>query len=139
MLPLRSVHTVTAIAHITHYGRERLVVKIDDCLYQAGEDLEAKVDQLKADYLVRIDKVAANRSTRIKYAKCTIFKKGDWSAMVDYTKMPMMRDFDGTHCVIDVRTVEIKGQKRKLALMDSSEVYRLKKSKFEESVKPGYY
>jgi hypothetical protein len=48
---------------------------------------------------------------------------------------------DGETCVLDVRTVEIKGQKRKLLLTDRGDgavVYKLKKSKLEEDIKIGF-
>ena len=48
---------------------------------------------------------------------------------------------DGETCVLDVRTVEVKGQKRKLLLTDrgfSPVVYKLKKSKLEENIEVGF-
>ena len=48
---------------------------------------------------------------------------------------------DGETCVLDVRTVEVKGQKRKLLLTDRGDgpvVYKLKKSKLEESINVGF-
>ena len=137
--PLHSVHTVTAIGYIPHYGRERLVVQIKDIFYQAGEDLERQVGELMSEATIRIEKIGTNRSTRIKYVICSVFKNGDWLAFVDYTKTPMLTKFDGTCKIIDVRSLEIKGQKRKIALTDNGKTYRFKKSKLEESLKPGFY
>ena len=48
---------------------------------------------------------------------------------------------DGETCVLDVRSVEVKGQKRKLLLTDRGDgpvVYKLSKSKLEESIKIGF-
>ena len=48
---------------------------------------------------------------------------------------------DGETCVLDVRTVEVRGQQRKLLLTDRGDapvVYKLKKSKPEESIKVGF-
>ena len=56
--------------------------------------------------------------------------------MVDYAKTPRLSKFDKTTCVMDVRTVE--GLKRKLLLTDAGDVFKLKKSKLEESVTPGF-
>jgi hypothetical protein len=47
---------------------------------------------------------------------------------------------DGETCVLDIRTVEVKGQKRKLLLTqredgDAQKIYKLKKSKLEENIK----
>ena len=48
---------------------------------------------------------------------------------------------DGETCVLNVRTVEVKGQKRKLLLTDRGDgpvIYKLKKSKLEENIKVGF-
>ena len=45
---------------------------------------------------------------------------------------------DGTMKVIDVKEVTHKGQKRKLLLSSDGRVFKLRKSKLEQSVKPGY-
>ena len=45
-LPLGSVHTINAIGNISRYGTPRLVVTIGETIYQAGQALEEKVDQL---------------------------------------------------------------------------------------------
>ena len=50
-------------------------------------------------------------------------------------------DFDEKTCILDVRTVDAKGQKRKLFLTDRGDgpkVYKLKKSKLEENIKVGF-
>ena len=57
--------------------------------------------------------------------------------MVDYSKTPMLSKFDGSTCVLDVRSVNIKGTKRKLLLTNTGDIYKLKKSKLEEGLKPG--
>ena len=48
---------------------------------------------------------------------------------------------DGETCVLDVRTVDVKGKKRKLLLTDRGDgvvVYKLKKSKLEEDIQVGF-
>ena len=77
-------------------------------------------------------------STREKYAICGIYEFGDWTAMVEYTKIPMLRKFDGSTCMVDVKSVDIKGVKRKLLLTDNGTVYKLKISRLEETVTPGF-
>ena len=64
------------------------------------------------------------------------------SIHADYEKVKILpkEKMDGNTCVLDVRTVNVKGQKRKLILTDRGDgpiVYKLKKSKLEESVKVG--
>ena len=56
VLPIGSVHKLDAIGNITHYGTPRLVVKIGDKIYQAGQDLEEKVDQLTLNCSIKIEK-----------------------------------------------------------------------------------
>ena len=57
---------------------------------------------------------------------------------VDFAKTPMLRKRDGSTCVVDVKTIDVKGTKRKLLLTDEGVVYKMKKSKVEAHVQPGY-
>ena len=100
------------------------------------------VNQLKDLCTIKVDKVRANTSTKQKYAVCTVYEKGDWTLHADYEKVKILpkEKMDGNTCVRDVRTVNVKGQKRKLIFTDRGDgpiVYKLKKSKLEESVKVG--
>ena len=133
-----STHLVTAIGYATSYGGERLVIKIGDTIYQAGDDLEEKVDTLQANCLIKILKVRVNPTRHAKYAVCKIYEPGDWTASVEYAKTPMLSKHDGSTCVVDVRSIEVKGKKRKLLLTDEGVVYKLKRSKLEDTVKPGF-
>ena len=45
------VNTVDGWGYINHYGTERLVVSVDGQIFQAGDDLEEKVDKLKYIYV----------------------------------------------------------------------------------------
>ena len=92
--------------------------------------------------VIKIGKVQANTSRRQKYALCTLYEKGDWTVHANYEKVKILpkEKMDGNTCVLDVRTVNVKGQKRKLILTDRGDgpiVYKFKKSKLEESVKVG--
>ena len=138
ILPLGSVHKIDAIGNIVHYGTPRLVVNIDEKIYQAGQDLEEKIDLLTPDCSIKIEKIRVNQTRHVKYAVCSIYEKGDWTAMIDYIKTPMLSIFDGSTCVVDVRSVVVKGTKRKLLLTNTGNVYKLKKSKLEETIKPGF-
>ena len=138
MLPVGSVHNVEAIGNITHYGTPRLVIKIEGKIYQAGQDLEDKEAELKKDCRIKIEKVRLNISRRVKYAICKIYEKGDWTAMTNYKDTKMLSNFDGTTCIVDVQTVDVKGTKRKLLLTNTGDVYKLKKSKLEEGLKSGH-
>ena len=62
---------------------------------------------------------------------------------MDYNKVKVLtqKEMDGETCIMDVRTVDVKGQKRKLLLTDRGDgpvVYKLKKSKMEEKIKIGF-
>ena len=136
--PVGSIHQIYAIGYITHYGTPRLILQIRGKVYKAGQDLEDKVEELKKYCSVKIKKIRIDRPRRVKYALCTIYGKGDWTAMTDYTKVPMLNKFDGSTCVVDVRPVNVKGVKRKLLLTNDGHVYKLKKSKLEETISPGF-
>ena len=135
--PIGSVHQIDAIGYITHYGTPRLVLRIHGTIYQAGQDLEEKKDKIILGCSIKIEKIRNNKTRHIKYAICSIYEKGDWTAMTDYTKTPMLSKFDGSTCIVDVRTVDVKGTKRKLLLTNTGDVYKLKKSKLEQTIKPG--
>ena len=75
---------------------------------------------------------------------CSIYENGDWTAYLDYSKMEFLPDnkMDGDTYILDVRTIDVKGKKRKLLLTKRDEeeqavVYRLKKPKLEEKIKIG--
>ena len=50
----------------------------------------------------------------------------------------MLTNHDGSTCVVDVKSIDVKGKKRKLLLTDEGVVYKLKRSKLEDNVKPGF-
>ena len=138
VLPVETIYKLFAVGYITHYGTSRLVVKIEENIYQAGQDLEEKVDKLTLGCSIKIEKIRTDRDRHIKYAICSIYEKGDWTSMVDYTKTSMLSKFDGNTCIVDVRSVDVKGSKRKLLLTNAGDVYKLKKSKLEETITPGF-
>ena len=115
------------------------MLKIGDKIYQAGQDLEEKQCQLTLGCSIKIEKIRKNRTRHIKYAVCSIYEIGDWTAMTNYIETPMLSKFDGSTTVTDVRTVDVKGKKRKLLLTNTGEIYKLKKSKLEESLRPGQF
>ena len=137
-LSLGVIKKIEAIAWIAWNGKDKLLVQVDGTMYQAGLDLESKATEITGNSYVRIDKHRFNRNTRRKFAICTVIQAGQWHKLVDYAKAPLLKIQDGSTCVLDVQTVEVKGQKRKLLLTDKGEVLKLKKSKLEEAIKPGY-
>ena len=143
-LDIGSVHNVDGWGYVKHYGTERLVISISGKIYQAGENLEENVIQLKHLCKIKIEKIRLNKKRRVKYAICSIYEKGDWTAFLDYGKMEFLPNekIDGDTYILDVRTVDVKGNKRKLLLTKRDEeeqavVYRLKKPKLEEKIKIG--
>ena len=143
--PVDSVCNVEGWGYIKHYGRERLVVFVDGKVFQAGKYLEENVNQLKHLCKIRIEKVRPDKNGNVKYAVCSEFEKGDWTASVKYGNVPILpkNEMDGETCVLDVRTVEVKGQKRKLLLTQREDgnpqiIYKLKKTKLEENIKVGF-
>lgn len=138
-LKIGSLQTISAVGYDTHYGTERLLIKIGETFYQAGDDVEQNVSNLTKDCLIRLEKTRVNRNRHTKYVICSIFKKGDWSAMVDYAKTQFLTKLDGRRCIVDVKTVSVKGDKRKLVLTDKGDVFKIKKSRLEDTIEPGFY
>ena len=139
------MHNVDGWGYIKHYGTERLVVSLDGKVYQAGKYLEEKVVKLNYMCKIKIEKKRTSINRHVKYAVCSIFEKGDWTTSVEYGNVPISpkNEMDGETCVLDVREVEVKGQKRKLLLTqredgDPQIIYKLKKSKLEENIKVGF-
>ena len=127
-LPLGSTHTVTAIGYIDHYGQQKLVVKLDDGItYQGGEHLERQEEQLTKMCKIVISKTKL-LSTRKKFAVCKVVQKGDWTGLLDYEKVPLLPANKKRNAVkvLDVNSVEHKGQKRKLLLTEDGTVYKVK-------------
>ncbi len=124
-LPLGTVARVKEIGFISYYGIDRMIVLTDKGSFQAGEDLENKVGAITQDCLIKILRTKLNKSHR-KFACCDIYERKDWSVFVDYENTPIFRDFSGNNCVVDVRTVDIKGQKRKLLMLDGGDIFRRK-------------
>ena len=137
-LSVGTAHIVSAIGQATSYGGERLVVKIGDTFYQAGKDLEEKITTLQCDCIVKIEKIRVNQSRHVKYAICSVYEAGDWTAYVDYASTKILAIHDGSTCVVDVKSIDVKGKKRKLLLSDEGQVFKLKKSKLEDTIQPGY-
>lgn len=133
-LPLGSIYTVVAIGYSEHYGQQKLVVKLDDgSLYQAGPHVEENKEQLADGWRLVIHKVRLNISTRRKFAVCKIVQRGDWAGVVDYDKVSLLptRKVGGSLTwpkVLDVKSVETRGKKRKLILVEDGTVYKVRRS-----------
>ena len=59
---------------------------------------------------MKLEKTRVIPTRHVKYAIRSVYGKGDWAAMVDCVKPPMLSTFDGSTFVVDVRTVDIKGK-----------------------------
>ena len=71
----------------------------------------------------------------MQYVK--LYKKSDWSGLVDYKQVPMLSSKNKDAKVLDVKTVTHSSQKRKLVLLEDGHVYKIKKSKREDQLSPG--
>ena len=78
--------------------------------------------------------------TRKKFAVCKVVQKGDWTGILDYEKVPLLPANKKRNAVkvLDVKSVEHKGQKRKLLLAEDGTVYKVKRSKLN-IVEAGQY
>jgi hypothetical protein len=140
-LPLGSTYILVAIGYVEHYGQERLVVKLaDGTIYQAGDNLEEQKEQLTAECKIIVSKTKLS-STRRKFAVCKVVQRGDWAGALDYEKVPLLPASKKRKAikVLDVKPIEHKGQKRKLVLAADGNVYKVKRSKLENTVKGGQY
>ena len=140
-LPLGSTHTVTAIRYIDHYEQEKLVVKLDyGTIYQAGDNLEQQKEQLRNGCKVVISKTKLSPTTK-KFAICKVVQKGDWTGLLDYEKAPILprKKKRGVLKVLGVKPVKHKRQKRKLLVTEDGTVYKVKRSKLENTVEIGQH
>ena len=62
---------------------------------------------------------------------------GDWSGLVYYKQVPMLSAKNKDAKALDVKTVTHNSQKRKLVFLEDRNVYKIKKSKLGDNVKPG--
>lgn len=142
-LPLGSTYTILAIGYSEHYGQQKLVLKLDDgTLYQAGDNLEEQKEQLMDGCKIVITKTKLS-STRKKYAICKIVQRGDWAGILEYEKVPLLPPNNKRKNVkvLDVKPIVFKGKKRKLLLVEDAygAVYKVKRSKLEDTVQPGQF
>ena len=136
-LDIGSSYIVEAIGFVAHYGQQKLVIKLDNGIcYQAGEYVEQHTDELLDGCRLIIEKIRTNRNTKKKFAVCKIVQAGDWAGVLDYDKVTLLPKNHPEIKIMDVQTVDVKGQKRKLILTTEGDVYRFKRSKLEDMVKP---
>ena len=126
-LPIGSAHAVSGIGYAKHYGKDKLVIQLDNGVsYQAGEFLETCKDSLVNGCKIIIEKCRVDSSKR-KYVVCKIVQKGDWSGYVDYKSVPMLSSKNKDTKVLDVKTVTQNSQKHKFVLLEDGNVYKIKK------------
>ena len=135
-LPLGSSLTLGAVGYIDHYGQEKLVVKLDDgILYQAGGNFEQQKEKLRNGCKIIVIRGRVNNSTKRKCAICKVVQKGDWAGdwlLPASYKRSVLK-------VLDVKSMEHKGHKSKLLLTEDGTVYKVKRSKLENTVGPGQH
>ena len=141
VLTKNSVHTLKRAHIFNYYGQERLLVELDDGnVYVAGHDLEEKEEQLHLDCKIILQKHRVCRSKRRKYYVCKVVKKGDWVGLVNYTETPMLQQKKIENIrVVDVGYTEHKGIKRKIIMTEDGTVFRVKKSKIGDEIRPGSF
>ena len=143
VLPKKSVHTLKRVHMFNFYCQERLLVELaDGNLYVAGKDLEEKEEQLHLDCKIILQKHKLSASNRRRYYVCKVVKKGDWVGLVNYEETPMLqqkkKENERTR-VRDVGYTEHKGSKRKLIMTEDGSVFRVKKSKMGNDIRPGCF
>ena len=125
-LPIGSVHAVSGIGYAKHYGKDKLVIQLDNGVsYQAGEFVKACKDRLLDGCKIIIENLEWIKQGE-KSALCKIVQKGDWSGLVDYKQDPMLSSKNKDAKMLDVKTVTHNYQKRKLVLLEDGNVYKIK-------------
>ena len=56
------MHTVNGWSFLKHYGTEKLLISLEGKLYQAGDNLEENIKQLKHMCEIKIEKFRVNSS-----------------------------------------------------------------------------
>ena len=116
------------------YGNERLLISQEGKLYQAGENLEENLNQLKTLCMFKIEKVCTNSARHVTPSFLYLRKEKK-------VRILKQDEMDGESCIIDVRTVNVKRKKGKLFLTDRGDgpvVYKLKKAKLEQNINFGF-
>jgi hypothetical protein len=127
---------VTAYGEQSFHGVNRGVIRISTgVFFKAGIDLESKANLLRPGTKVKILKKRTDPKTRKTYALVGIVDPGDWS-FGDYNSLPFINKAKNLE-VIGVKDVMVKGEKRKIAMADNGIVYRCKRSKLEDMLRPG--
>ena len=109
-------------------------------IYQAGDDIEQQKEQLTHKCKIIITKTKLT-ATRKKFAICKILQKGNWAGVLDYDKVTLLPPNNKRKSVkvLDVQSVEHKGKKRKLVLVEDGTVFNIKRSRLEDSVQAGHF
>ena len=85
-----SVHAVSGIGYAKHYGKDKLVLLLDNRVsYRAREFLGTCKGRLLLGCKIIIKKLRLDKARR-KSAVCKIVQKGDWSGCVYYKPVPMV-------------------------------------------------
>ena len=73
-----------------------------------------------------------------KHTVCKIVQHGDWTSALNYQDVVLLpaKKKRGPIKVLDVKSVAYKGQKHKLVLTEDSAIYKIKRSRLEDDVKP---
>ena len=138
-LPVNTTKQVTAIGWQSFRGKERLLIELDNVMYQAGTNLEDQKDFLTQGCAIRIDKITTIRSSRQKEGICSIIQPGEWHKLVNYMNCSLLNSTHSSNDkrVLDIKEVEVKGSKRRLVLTDKG-VFRFnKRAKIEKEVRVG--
>ena len=129
--------TVLAYGKQSFHGVTRGIIKLcDGRIYRAGRDVDSKMHLLHKGSSVNVIRRRIDPKSRRPYAIVEILEAGDWSFGV-YAKLPFVNTLK-TGRVMATKEIDVKGVNRKIILLDSGNVYKCRKGKLEEQMKPGY-
>ena len=64
--------------------------------------MEENVDKLKTLCKIKLEKIRTSKKNNCKYVVCSVYEKGDWTALVDYNKVQMLPKVGMDRCVLDI-------------------------------------
>lgn len=138
-LPINSLKGIESIGWVTYRGKDKLLVEIDKVMYQAGKDLEGKIDEIKKGSYIKIEKVVTQTTTRRKEVLCSIVQNGEWHKLIEYNKC-LLYNSSTPLCTraMDVKEMKVKDGKRKVVLTADGQIVRFnKRSRIEDDINVG--
>ena len=141
ILPKGSLQKVETVAKKKCVGKEIFLVTLKDGKTYKCQNLKSDSSNLKPGSTLVIQNIVQDKKTKKKSAICICATSDDWAALVKYDDLEVYQTkgilVDMVR-VFDIAWKEHKGIQRKIVLTEKGDVFRLRKSKLESYVRPGW-